>query len=65
MVRTFDVTVDNAVFVEDVDGCSDLLAIEPDDMFLQPQPGHLLQSALVAVLHEDVHLLLQVSAWTF
>lgn len=51
------------MLVEDVDGCSDLFTIEPDDMFLQPQSGHLLQSALIAVLHEDVHLLLQASTW--
>jgi len=56
---TLDIPVDNAVFMEDVDGCSDLFTIEPDDVFLQPQSGHLLQSALVTVLHEDVHLLLQ------
>lgn len=60
--RTLDVPVDDAVLVQDVDGCSNLFAVEPDDVFLQPQSGHLLQRALVAVLHEDVHLLLQVSA---
>ena len=59
---TLDVSVDDAVFMEDVDGCSDLFTVEPDDVFLQPQSGHLLQSALVTVLHEDVHLLLQESA---
>lgn len=59
---TLDISVDNAVFMEDIDGCSDLFTIEPDDMFLQAQSGHLLQSALVTVLHEDVHLLLEVSA---
>lgn len=60
--RTLDIPVDDAVLVQDVDGCSDLFAVEPDDVFLQPQSGHLLQCALVTVLHEDVHLLLQVSA---
>lgn len=60
MAPTLDIPVDDAVFVEDVDGCSDLFTVEPDDMFLQPQSGHLLQSALITVLHEDVHLLLQV-----
>lgn len=49
----------NSMFMEDVDGCGDLFAVEPDDVFLQPQSGHLLQSALVTVLHEDVHLLLK------
>lgn len=47
------------MLVEDVDGCGDLLAVEPDDVLLQAQSGHLLQGALVAVLHEDVHLLLR------
>lgn len=65
MTLTLDITVDNAVFMEDIDGCSDLFTIESDDMFLQPQSGHLLQSALITVLHEDVHLLLQVSTRTF
>lgn len=60
---TLNIPVDNAMLMEDIDGCSDLFTIEPDDMFLQPQSGHLLQSALIAVLHEDVHLLLQVSTW--
>lgn len=50
--------MDDAVLVEDVDGRGDLFAVEPDDVLLQPQPGHLLQRPLVAVLHEDVHLLL-------
>ena len=50
--------MDDAVFVQDVDGRSDLFAVEPDDVLLQPQSGHLLQGALVTVLHEDVHLLL-------
>lgn len=56
---TLDVPVDDAVLVEDVDGRRDLLAVEPDDVLLQAQSGHLLQGALVAVLHEDVHLLLR------
>lgn len=47
------------MLVEDVDGDGDLLGVQPDDVFLQAQPGHLLQGALVAVLHEDVHLLLR------
>lgn len=47
------------MLVEDVDGRGDLLAVEPDDVLLQAQSGHLLQRALVAVLHEDVHLLLR------
>lgn len=63
LTLTLDITVDNAVFVEDIDGCSDLFTVEPDNMFLQPQSGHLLQRALVTVLHEDVHLLLQKTAW--
>lgn len=57
--RTLNVPVDDAVLVEDVDGRGDLLAVEPDDVLLQAQSGHLLQGALVAVLHEDVHLLLR------
>lgn len=65
MTLTLDVPVDYAVFMEDIDGCSDLFTIEPDDVFLQPQSGHLLQCALITVLHEDVHLLLQVGAQTF
>lgn len=60
LALTLDITVDNAVFVEDIDGCSDLFTVEPDDMFLQPQSGHFLQRALVTVLHEDVHLLLRM-----
>lgn len=59
MTLTLDIPVDNAVFMEDINGCSDLFTVEPDDMFLQPQSGHLLQSAFITVLHEDVHLLLQ------
>lgn len=65
MTLTLDIAVDNAMLMEDIDGCSDLFTVEPDDMFLQPQSGHLLQGALVTVLHEDVHLLLQGSAWKF
>lgn len=61
MALTLNIPVDNAVFMQDVDGYSDLFAVKPDDVLLQPQPGYLLQSALVTVLHEDVHLLLQVS----
>lgn len=57
--RTLNVPVDDAVLVEDIDGCGDLLAVEPDDVLLQAQSGHLLQGALVAVLHEDVHFLLR------
>lgn len=60
LALTLDITVDNAVFVEDIDGCSDLFTVESDDMFLQPQSGHFLQRALVTVLHEDVHLLLRM-----
>lgn len=56
---TLDIAVDDAVFVEDVDGRGDLFAVEPDNVLLQPQSGHLLQGALVTVLHEDVHLLLR------
>lgn len=56
---TFNVTVHYAVLVEDVDGYGDLLRIQPDDMLLQAQPGHLLQRALVTVLHEDVHFFLR------
>lgn len=60
--RTLNVPVDDAVLVEDIDGCGDLLAVEPDDVLLQAQSGDLLQGALVAVLHEDVHLLLRDGA---
>lgn len=56
---TFNVAVNYAVLVEDVDGHGDLLRIQPDDVFLEPQPRHLFQRALVTVLHEDVHLLLR------
>lgn len=56
---TFDVAVHYAMLVEDVDGDGDLLGVQPDDVLLQAQPGHLLQRALVAVLHEDVHLFLR------
>lgn len=65
MTLTLDIPVDDAVLMEDIDGYGDLFAVKPDDMLLQPQSGHLLQSALVTVLHEDVHLLLRVSTWTF
>lgn len=61
MTLTLDIPVDDAVLMEDIDGYGDLFAVKPDDMLLQPQSGHLLQSALVTVLHEDVHLLLRVS----
>lgn len=56
---TFDVAVDYAMLVEDIDGDGDLLGVQPDDVLLQAQPRHLLQRALVAVLHEDVHLFLR------
>lgn len=56
---TFDVSVHDAMIMEDVDGHRDLLGVQPDDMLLQPQPRHLLQRALVTVLHEDVHLFLR------
>lgn len=58
-MKTFNVTVDNAVFMEHVDCCRDLLAVEADDMFLQTQSRHFLQGPLVTVLHKDIHLLLQ------
>lgn len=58
---TFNVPVDDAVLVQDVDGRSDLFTVESDDVLLQPQSGHLLQGPLVTVLHEDVHLLLENS----
>ena len=59
---TLDVAVNDAVLVQHVDGRGDLLAVQPDDVLLQPQPGNLLQRSLVAVLHEDVHLLLEGAA---
>lgn len=59
---TLDITVDDAVLMEHVDGRCDLFTVEPDDVLLQAQSGHLLQRALITVLHEDVHLLLQASA---
>lgn len=59
---TLDISVHNAMFMKDIDGCSDLFTVESDDMLLQSQSGHLLQSALIAVLHKDVHLLLQFGA---
>lgn len=62
LTLTLDVPVDDAVFMEHVDGCDGLFAVEPDYVLLQPQSGHFLQRALVTVLHEDVHLLLQVRA---
>lgn len=58
---TFDIPVDNAMLMEDINGCSDLFTIEPNDMLLQSQSGHLLQGALITVLHEDVHFLLPAS----
>lgn len=58
-MQTLNIPVDDAVLMQDVDGCSDLFTVESDDVFLQPQSGHLLQSPLVAVFHEDVHLLLE------
>lgn len=57
-MQTLDIAVDDAVLMQDVDGCSDLFAVESDDMLLQPQSGHLLQGPLIAVFHEDIHLLL-------
>lgn len=57
---TLNIPVDDAVFMEDIDGCSDLFAVQSDDVLLQSQFGHLLQSSLVTVLHEDVHLLLEM-----
>lgn len=56
---TFNVPVDYAVLMEDIDSHGDLLRIQPDDVLLQPQPGHLFQRALVTVLHEDVHFFLR------
>lgn len=35
---TFDVSVNDAVLMEDVDGDSDLLGIQPDDVLLKAQP---------------------------
>lgn len=58
---TFNVPVDDAVLVQDVDGRRDLLAVESDHVLLQPQSGHLLQGPLITVFHEDVHLLLNKS----
>lgn len=58
---TFNVPVDDAVLVQDVDGRSDLLAVESDHVLLQAQSGHLLQGPLITVFHEDVHLLLKKS----
>lgn len=58
-MQTLNIPVDDAVLMQDVDGCSDLFTVESDDMLLQPQSGHLLQSPLVTVFHEDVHLLLE------
>lgn len=34
---TFDVSVNDAVLMEDVDGDSDLLGVQPDDVLLQAQ----------------------------
>lgn len=56
---TFNVAVNYAMLVQDVDGHGNLFRIQPDDVFLKPQPRHLFQRALVTVLHEDVHLLLR------
>lgn len=43
MVRcTFDVSVNDAMLVEDVDGDCNLLGIQPDDMLLEPEPRHFL-----------------------
>lgn len=50
--------MNNAMLVQNVDGCGDLFTVKPDDMFLESQSGDLLQRSLVAVLHKDVHLLL-------
>lgn len=60
-MQTLNIPVDDAVLVQDVDGGSDLFTVESDNVFLQPQPGHLLQSTLITVFHEDVHLFLEVS----
>lgn len=35
---TFDVSVNNAVLMEDIDGYGDLLGIQPDDVLLKAQP---------------------------
>lgn len=58
---TFDIAMDDAVLMEDIDGCGCLFAVKPDDVLLQPQSRHFLQCALITVLHEDVHFFLQVS----
>lgn len=58
-MKTFNVPVDNAMFMEHVDRRRDLLAVEADDVFLQTQSRHFLQRPLVTVLHKDIHLLLQ------
>lgn len=39
---TFNVTVNYAMLVEDIDCNGDLLRIQPDDMLLKSQPRHLL-----------------------
>lgn len=61
-MQTLNVPVDDAVLMQDVDGGSDLFTVESDDVLLQPQSGHLLQSPLITVFHEDVHLLLEKNA---
>lgn len=58
-MQTLYIPVDDAVLMQDVDGRSDLFTVESDDMLLQPQSGHLLQSPLITVFHKDVHLLLE------
>lgn len=60
-MQTLNIPVDDAVLVQDVNGGSDLFTVESDNVFLQPQPGHLFQSTLITVLHEDVHLFLEVN----
>lgn len=55
---TFNVSMNNSMFMQYIDGNRDLLRVEPNDMLLKAQFWYLLQSALITVLHEDVHFFL-------
>lgn len=55
---TFNVSMNNTMFMQYIDSSRDLLWVQPNDMLLKAQFWYLLQSALITVLHEDVHFFL-------
>lgn len=55
---TFNVSMNDTMFMQYIDSNRDLLWVQPNDVLLKAQFGYLLQSALITVFHEDVHFFL-------